>query len=97
MCICLVGVVPDVPFIKREVNFLLPAFFGLNKVCCGDYGMNKLVHPNRLSKEISRVLISISVILVKGDIIDMVISMLQNGSLPVRKSRHRKEGAAAGD
>ena len=88
---------PYVPFVKAQIHDFFAAFLSFYIVTGGNDGADEIIHIIRLCQIIIAVVISVSVILMHGNIIHVVICMGQGNCLPVREGRHVTIGASAGN
>ena len=91
-----VAVIPDVPLIKGKIDLLLAPLFGLHAVRDGQNGRNEFIHSLGICQKFRRVVVPVSIVLMKGKIVHLIIALGEHFLLPVAKGIHGKGCAAAG-
>ena len=95
--VIVIGMIPNIPLVKRKVNGVFFMFFAFDGVANGNHGFDKLVHRHVLREEACGVVGFVVIILVERDIIHLVISEVERGKLPVAERVGVPVGTAAED
>ena len=93
--VLLIGVVPDVPLVKGQVDLLLLMLLALHSVADGDHRMDKIIQIHAPGQEAGSVIGGIAVVAVQGNIINVLIALIQHSEFPVPEGRHLGRGRAA--
>ena len=88
--------VPDVPLVEGEIDLLFAVFLSLHRIADGYYALDKVIHIHRPGEEARRVAGRVGIVAVQGDIVDVLIALVQHRELPVAETRHLRTGRAAG-
>ena len=94
--ILLVGMVPDVPLVEGEVDLLFAVLLAFDGIADGGDGMDKIVHVHGAGQEAGGIPRRIAVVPVEGDVVDIVIALVEHIQLPGTEGRHLRTGGAAG-
>ena len=94
--ICFVAVIPDIPLIEGQVNILFAVFLCFDSITDTYDTGDKIIHSLGTSQKIRGIVITVSIVLMQGHVIDLIISLIQNGVFPGTESRHIQVGASAG-
>jgi hypothetical protein len=86
-----------VPLVKGEQHRLLLPLLGLDQVAGGDDRPDLVVHGQRLGQERTEVIVELAGVDMEGEVLDVVVNVLQHGLVPVREGRHVRVRAAAGN
>ena len=93
--ILILGVIPHVPLVQRQVDGLLGVLRALHAVADGGDGLNELVQIHRRSEEVLRVVVRIAVVAVQGDVVHVVVRLHQHFMLPSAEGGHACAGRTA--
>ena len=95
LVVLLRGVIPDIPFVEGKIDVLLPVLRCLHIVAGCNHGFQEVLKIVRRSEELRRVMITVSPVLMKGNVIDIVIGFIQDRCLPLSEGRHCNVGRSA--
>ena len=93
--ILFVGMIPDIPLVKREVDLLFAVLLPLDRVADRDHALDELVHIHGPCQETRCVSGRVPIISVKRDIVDVVIAFVEHAEFPVAERWHLGTGGAA--
>ena len=88
------GVIPKVPLVEAEHHLLVGALSGLYIVAGGQNILNKLLGGQGFCQEILQILGGVSQVLVDGQVVHILVYMIQNGGFPLGEGGHFRVGAA---
>ena len=88
LLILLAGMVPDVPLVEGEIDLLFAVFLSLHRIADGYYALDKVIHIHRPGEEARRVAGRVGIVAVQGNIVDVLIALVQHRELPVAEARH---------
>ena len=81
--------IPDVPFIEGDHNVLLTALVRFHIVGGADDGLDKVVHIDEGGQEVAFSAF-VFIILVAGDVIDVVVKFLEYNPIPGGEGIHHR-------
>lgn len=96
----LLTLVPDIPFIERDVHVVRALQMGLGGVDGGGHVLDEAVHIHAGGQEAGHVARAVLleerlVVGVAGDEVHVLVGLLKNGLLPLAEGRHAMGGGAA--
>ena len=86
--IIVVGMIPNVPFVEREVDLLFRVLFALYGVANANDCFYKFVHCHTFGKEAVGVARLIVVVLMERNVINLVICKVKGLKLPIAEGFH---------
>ena len=89
--------IPHVPFIEGQIDLLFAVLLALHRVADGDHGVDEIVQVHAAGQEAGGVVGGIAVVAVQGNIINVLIALVQHLQLPVPEGGHLVGGRTAGD
>ena len=96
LLVLFIGVIPDVPLVKGQVDLLLLVLLALHRVADGDHRMDKVIQVHAPGQEAGGIVGGIAVVTVQGNIVDVLIALVQHRQFPVAESGHLGGGGTAG-
>ena len=94
--ICLVAVIPYIPFIEGQVNILFAVFLCFDSITDTYNTGDKIIHSLGTCQEIRGIVIAVSIVLMQRHVINLIICLIQNGIFPGTEGWHVQVGASAG-